>query len=187
MRTNVTLLALLGLGSLGIARDSEKGSRFDQFVSRPGVLVVKSSVAIGELHWTGGPVRILAVQAYEPDKKEKAVFALRFELAPPDRRPSEAGACVDFDECAGLAASLEQMSKTVKEWSNGSRERDDLQATTRGDYSVGISQQGFKQWLFMNLGKGTKGAVTSNSVDSLRDVKEMTEKGVAKLKEWGAK
>lgn len=187
MKTGVALLAVLGLSGAAVPQEIEKGSRYDQFISRPGVLVLKSAVVIGELHWTGGPVRVLALHAYEPEKKDKGVFALRFELTPPDRRPSEAGASVDVDECAGLASALEKMSKAVKEWANGSRERDDLQLTTRGEFCVGISQQGYKQWAFINLGKATKGSVTSNSVDSLRDVREMTEKGLAKLRDLGAK
>ena len=168
-------------------QQADPATRFEQFSSKKGRLLVKTSYPGGEVRNSQGSVRVRGVSIGAPGEQER-VYAVVFETEGRGAYPRSSSAVLDFDEAVSLLQAVERMMKMAGEMaSSPSQPYTEILFETRSSFQAGFYQSEGKQTSFVKLERFGNDGIRFGDLKMLEDLRASVTGVVDQLRTVGAR
>lgn len=168
-------------------RDTTPATRFEQFSSKKGRLLMKTSYQGAEVRNSQGPIRVRGVALGEPGDSNQ-VFAVVFESEGRGTYARASSAVLDFDEAVSLVQAIDRMKTIAGEMGAAATQPyTEVLFETKSDFQAGFYQSEGKQGAFVRLERFGTDGVRFGDIKLLDDLRSSVSGVVDQLRSVGAK
>lgn len=166
-------------------KTKEPATKLEAFLSKKGVLLVKSFRSLGEVCGKTGTncIKFDAVVIVGPGEEKQKIKGIKIEITEGGRNPREHTSFLDYEEIESLSKALSYLLELSAQWaSDSAKEYTEVVFSTKDFFTIGFFQKGTEQTSFSSSGYIGTARFFNENADALGSIKEKIDSGLNILK-----